>query len=155
MANQKQPSEKKRINVALQGGGSHGAYTWGVLDALLADERISIEGLSGTSAGGMNATAVAQGLLQNGNKGAREMLQKLWGRIGEDGKKSPIQIMPWDKANHNYTISKNPMFMMMRYMNTVLSPYQLNPNNKNPLRPMVEDLFDFNLLKKSKKYKKI
>ena len=150
MAEKNQKPPKKIINVALQGGGSHGAYTWGVLDALLADGRISIEGLSGTSAGGLNATAVAQGLVQNGNQGARDMLRKLWERIGEEGKKSPIQIMPWDKATRNYSISKNPLFMMMRYMTTVMSPYQMNPNNNNPLRPIVEELFDFEPLQQSK-----
>lgn len=149
-ATKKSSKEVKRINVALQGGGSHGAYTWGVLDALLEDERINMEGLCGTSAGGMNATAVAMGMLRGGNKGAQKALRDLWGRIGEQGAKSFIKPSALAKAAHNYDISKNPFFMMMQSMVGILSPYQFNPSNTHPLQEILEDLFDFKALAASK-----
>ncbi len=137
---------KKRINLALQGGGSHGAYTWGVLDAILEDERISVEGVAGTSAGGMNATATAMGVLKNGNQGAREYLCRLWHKIGESSKTSPIKPNPLKKLVKDFDISSNPMFIMMQYMSSMLSPYQMNPTNKHPLQNVVRELFDFNAL---------
>ena len=72
------PGAVKRVNLALQGGGSHGAYSWGALDALLEDERIEIAGVSGASAGAMNAVAFAAGLQQGGRQGARRKLEQFW-----------------------------------------------------------------------------
>lgn len=146
-------SDRKKIAVALQGGGSHGAYTWGVLDALLEDERIEIEGLSGTSAGGMNATATAQGLILGGNEKAREVLRNLWDLIGQEGKKSPIKPNYFDKLTKNFNISNSPMFKMMQFMTSFLSPYQLNPSGNHPLQPVIDELFDFKALQKSEKVK--
>src|SRR4030088_807439 len=77
------PNGPKRINLALQGGGSHGAFTWGVLDRLLEDDRLEIEGISGTSAGAMNAAALAQGYVDGGREGARASLDKFWSRISD------------------------------------------------------------------------
>lgn len=151
--NKPAPTSIKRINVALQGGGSHGAFTWGVLHALLSDPRISIEGASGTSAGGMNATSLIYGLIQGGNKGAQEMLAKYWGRIGEKGRYSMLQFSPIDKAVKNFVMSSNPMYKFMNFLNGMFSPYQLNPTNIHPLREIVDELFDFKLLQTSKKHK--
>lgn len=142
--------KKKKIAVALQGGGSHGAFTWGVLDALLEDDRIDIEGASGTSAGGMNATALIQGLLQGGNPGARKMLRRYWEKLGEMGKRSPLQFSPSEKVVKNFNITNNPIFKLMKFIGSFLSPYQLNPQNIHPMRGLVEDLFDFKLLQKAK-----
>lgn len=144
-------NEKKVIAVALQGGGSHGAYTWGVLDALLEDERISIEGLSGTSAGGLNATATAQGIALHGNKGARETLSKLWHLVGEEGRKSPLKAFPWDKAVKNFNISGTPAYQALQFFTGMLSPYQFNPKNKHPLAPIIDELFDFETLSQTDK----
>lgn len=143
---QKQASRKK-IVIALQGGGSHGAYTWGVLDALLEDNRLDIEGLSGTSAGGMNATAVAQGLVQGGAQQARQTLERLWALIGEQGKRSPLRPSYFDKLTKNFNISKLPAYKTMQFITKFFSPYQLNPSGKHPLRPIVDDLFDFEHLR--------
>jgi NTE family protein len=145
--------EKKKVAIALQGGGSHGAFTWGVMDALLEDDRIEIEGVSGTSAGGMNATAIIQGLLKNGNKGAREMLKIYWTKLGEMGKKSPLQFNANEKKVNHYDLSSNPTFQLMNLMGTFLSPYQTNPHNKHPMRPLVDEIFDFPLLQKAKDHK--
>ena len=149
MGTKTKAAPKQRINIALQGGGSHGAYTWGVLDALLQDDRIHVEGVSGTSAGGMNATAMIQGLIQNGRQGARDSLAAFWNRVGEEGLKSWIQLNPIDKMAKNFSVSKNPMFQMLKMMNSFYSPYQLNPRNEHPMRKVVEDVFDFNLLRKA------
>lgn len=146
-------SKKKKIALALQGGGSHGAYTWGVLDALLEQDDIEVEGVSGTSAGGMNATATVQGIIKGGNKGARDMLQKLWGHIGEQGKKSLLKPSPIKKLVKNYDISDNPVYLLMNFVGNFLSPYQLNPQNIHPLRGMVTELFDFKSLQADKKTK--
>lgn len=149
MSTKTNAASQKRINIALQGGGSHGAYTWGVLDSLLQDDRIHIEGVSGTSAGGMNATAMIQGLIQNGRQGARDSLAAFWHRIADEGRKSWIQLNPLDKMAKNFSVSKNPMYQMLKLMNSFYSPYQLNPRNEHPMRKVVEDLFDFDLLRKA------
>jgi NTE family protein len=135
--------QKKRISLALQGGGSHGAFTWGVLEALLEDSRLEIEGISGTSAGGMNAAAVAQGIIEGGNGGAIEKLHQLWETIGDMGRKSPIQFSYYDKLIKNFEISKNPFFLLTQYISGLFSPYQLNPMNHHPLSKMADDIFNF------------
>lgn len=145
----KKTQDRKKIVIALQGGGSHGAYTWGVLDAILEDERIEVEGLSGTSAGGMNATAAAQGIIKGGNREARKTLKLLWEMIGDQGKKSPIRPNYFDKMTKNFSISNSPAYKMMQFVTTFLSPYQLNPSGKHPLQPVVDDLFDFEALRES------
>lgn len=144
---------KKRISLALQGGGSHGAFTWGVLDAMLEHDDIEIEGVSGTSAGGMNAACVVQGLLRGGNQGARDLLKEYWTRLGEMGKNSPLQFLPMDKAVKHFTLQDNPFFHIMTAMSQFFSPYQLNPTNHHPLRDLVKELFDFDQLQKSKDQK--
>ena len=144
------PQNKRKIAVALQGGGSHGAYTWGVLDALLEDESITIEGISGTSAGGMNATACAQGVAQGGNSRAREMLSAYWNKLGESAKNSFLQPYPWNRAVHNYSVSDTAGFKFLQQLTTTFSPYQFNPKNQHPLQPIVDELFDFKLLQENK-----
>jgi NTE family protein len=84
------------INLALQGGGSHGAFTWGVLDCLLEDGRFAIEGVSGTSAGAMNAVCLADGMVANGPEGAREKLHDFWRAVGRNWRWNPVQRTPWD-----------------------------------------------------------
>lgn len=147
------PIKKKRISIALQGGGSHGAYTWGVLDAILEDGRVEIEGISGTSAGGLNATAAIQGLIKGGNEKARESLKNLWDKIIELGAKSPLRLTNYEREKKKFNLSENPMFRIMQFMGTMFSPYQLHVTDHNPLSPLVEELFDFRALKRSKKHK--
>lgn len=88
--------EPKKINVALQGGGSHGAFSWGVLDQLLEDGRLDIAAVSGTSAGAMNAVALADGFVRGGVEGARQKLDDFWRAVARKGRFSPVQRMPWD-----------------------------------------------------------
>jgi NTE family protein len=147
------PNGKKKIAVALQGGGSHGAYTWGVLDALLENENLYFEGVSGTSAGGMNAAACVQGLSSGGNQKARELLRAYWERIGELGRQGFLHPFPWNKMAKNFTVSDTPAFKFMQYLSNTFSPYQLNPTNMHPLQPVVDEMFDFDLLRKGEECK--
>ncbi len=146
-------NEKKRIAIALQGGGAHGAFTWGALDRLLEDGRFIIEGLTGTSAGGMNAVATAQGLIRGGNEQARKELRNFWTRISESGENSPIKRGLIDKIQQRYTMNQSPGFIMLDYLMRLLSPYELNPFNVNPLKDVVEACFDLEPLRKNQKVK--
>ena len=139
-------NDPKIINMALQGGGAHGAFGWGVMDKFLEDGRVEIEGLSGTSAGSMNAVVYAYGKLK-GNDGARQALHDFWKAISDAGQKFAIKKMPWDVG----TVQKeNPLQDMMKSMMSVLSPYQMNPMNYNPLREVLEQQVDFEELERSK-----
>jgi NTE family protein len=122
---QKASPTTKRINLALQGGGAHGAFTWGILDQILADERLSIEGISGTSAGAVNAVMLADGLARGGRAEAQKRLADFWRAIS-----SPVQA--WFDA-------------MSRYF----SPYDINPLNINPLKDLIERFVDFKALQTS------
>ena len=139
-------NDPKLINMALQGGGAHGAFGWGVMDKFLEDGRVEIEGLSGTSAGSMNAVVYAYGKLK-GNDGARQALHDFWKAISDAGQKFAIKKMPWDIGTAH---KENPLQDMMKSMMSVLSPYQMNPMNYNPLREVLEQQVDFEELERSK-----
>ena len=138
-------NDPKRINMALQGGGAHGAFGWGVMDKFLEDGRVEIEGLSGTSAGSMNAVVYAYGKLR-GNDGARQALHDFWKAISDAGQKFAIKKMPWDLG---MVQKENPLQDMMKSMMSALSPYQMNPMNYNPLRDVLEQQVDFEELERS------
>ena len=108
MAKNGKAEEKKRVNVALQGGGSHGAFTWGVLDRLLEDGRLELAAVSGTSAGAMNAVALADGWVRGGAEGARERLAEFWRAVARKGRFSPVQRTPWDMLLGNWSIENSP-----------------------------------------------
>lgn len=145
------PSGKKKVSIALQGGGSHGAFSWGVLDRLLEDGRFEIEGLTGTSAGGMNAVAVVQGLMRGGNQAAREELKNFWENISESGKTSLLNNRgPIDKLMGKYTMYHSPGFVIFDYLSRMFSPYELNPLQTDPLKDVILKSFDFDALRKFK-----
>jgi NTE family protein len=133
----------KTINLALQGGGAHGAFAWGVLDRFLEDERLAFEGVSATSAGAMNAVVLADGLARGGRPAAREALATFWGRIAEAARFSPLQPLPLEKLMHDHSLSLSPAFFFFDLMTKVLSPYQFNPFNFNPLRDTIAKSVDF------------
>ncbi len=133
----------KKIDLGLQGGGAHGAFTWGVLDRLLSEERMQIEGISGTSAGAMNAVVVADGLAQGGREGAREALKRFWRAVSEAGKTSPIQRTWVDQLLGRWSLDYSPGYIAMDLMSRLVSPYEMNPLNINPLRDLVASLVDF------------
>jgi NTE family protein len=139
------PKAQKSVSLALQGGGAHGAFTWGVLDALLEDGRLAIEALSGTSAGAMNAVVLSEGWIEGGADGARAKLETFWRAISVDGKyggseRSLIDTMlgAWGNA-----AGTPPGMLWFEMFAKVASPYDVNPLNINPLRGVIADLIDF------------
>src|SRR4051812_22763051 len=141
--------ETRQLNLALQGGGSHGAFTWGVLDRLLEDERLVFDGISATSAGAMNATVMVYGYQQGGRAGAKAALGNFWRRIAHAAAQTPFQATWWDKLIGNQTLDNSPAFAWLDYVARVLSPYQLNPLNSNPLRDVLSASIDFYVMPKS------
>lgn len=137
----------KMINVALQGGGAHGAFTWGVLDRLLEDSRIDIEAISGTSAGAMNAVVVADGLMKNGTEGARKALEEFWEAVSREALKSPIRRSPIAALMGDWSLDSSPSYAFFDLMTRLVSPYELNPLNLNPLRDLLEAQVDFDQLR--------
>ncbi|MDD2883719.1 MAG: patatin-like phospholipase family protein [Dechloromonas sp.] len=126
------------LNLALQGGGAHGAFTWGVLDALLADERFTFEGISGTSAGAMNAVCLAYGLLHGGRLGARQVLNEFWTSVAREA--------PFNTQARGPNMA--PALKMMLPWTAHLSPEQLNPLDLNPLRDILDRLINFPALQR-------
>ena len=118
----------KYVSLALQGGSAHGAFTWGVLDRLLEEPRIEVEGVSATSAGAMNAAVMAHGLTTGGRKGAREALEEFW--LGVARISAPFGAL-----------------QLFEVVSRFLSPYQLNPFNYNPLRRLIRQVIDFQRLR--------
>jgi len=138
----------KKISLALQGGGSHGAFCWGVLDRLLEDRRIFVEGISATSAGSMNAVVFAYGLAVGGRDGARASLSDFWTRVSEVGcRYSPLKPSPLDYWLDYYNQDINPAYLVFDSLTRLFSPYQLNPLNFNPLRDVLEQTVDFSRLR--------
>lgn len=135
--------QARPVNLALQGGGAHGAFTWGVLDRLLEDGRLSFEAISGTSAGAVNAVVLADGFVRGGNDGAREALDGFWKAISEIGRASPIQRSPLDIWLGNYSLDHNPAYIWFDLLTRVASPYDFNPAGINPLRDLLESRVDF------------
>jgi NTE family protein len=140
---------RKRINLALQGGGAHGAFTWGVLDELLNDSRIEIEGMSGTSAGAINAVMVADGLVRGGPEEARKRLADFWRAASRDGDLSKLNRAISDRLFSLIPIAGTPMQVWFDTMSRYLSPYDLNPLNINPLRDLIVRFVDFDVVRKS------
>ena len=140
---------RKRVALALQGGGVHGAFTWGVLDRLLEDGQIEIEAASGTSAGALNAAVLASGLAEGGPERARERLQELWEGIAAIGNLSPFRPTPLDSLGASWNSDWAPGTFALEFLTRLLSPYQLNPFAINPLRQLVERIVDFERLRNS------
>jgi NTE family protein len=135
-------NETRRVNLALQGGGSHGAFTWGVLDALLEDERLAIEAVSGTSAGAMNAAILLQGWTSGGRAGARTALRAFWEELGTMSIASPIQRTPLDRLQGNWNIDDSPGALWADLIQRTLTPWQRNPLKFDPLRELLRRHFD-------------
>lgn len=136
----------RTINLALQGGGAHGAFTWGVLDRLLEQEDLAFEGISATSAGAMNAAVFAYGLAVAGREGARKALADYWASVSLLAMQGPLQPSFVDRVTRNYKLTWSPIFSGMSLLTRVLSPYDFNPANLNPLRDIVENSVDFDVL---------
>lgn len=139
----------KLIDLALQGGGSHGAFTWGVLDRLLEEPDLKIDAISGTSAGAMNAAVLADGWTDNGAIGARAALDAYWNRVSRAAALSPLQRTPIDRMLGRWTLDTSPAFIAMDLMSRVFSPYDLNPQGFNPLTRILEESIDFERLSRA------
>lgn len=137
----------KPISLALQGGGSHGAFTWGVLDCLLQDERIAIAAISGTSAGAMNAVVLADGLQKGGREGAREALRTFWEAASRATWLSVIQRAPWDRMTGNWSLNGSPGYLFADFITRLASPYELNPFHFNPLQDFLARHIDFDAVR--------
>jgi NTE family protein len=137
----------KSINLALQGGGAHGAFIWGVLDRLLEDERIAIDGISATSAGAMNATVFASGIATAGREGAKKALSEFWRRISHATLTSPLRPTLLEHLLGNHSIAKSAGFVFFEMMTRLFSPYEFYPLNRNPLRQVLLDSIDFAALR--------
>ncbi len=133
----------KRISLALQGGGSHGAFTWGVMHRLISDPRLYIDGISGTSAGAMNGVVFAGGFITGKRQGAIDALAEFWSRIADlcSVRRSFIRGIPG--LTDGWQVDNDPSFMLVDFMTRIWAPTQLNPLNMNPLRDVLEDLVDF------------
>ncbi len=148
-------NNKKTINLALQGGGAHGAFAWGVLDKLIEDGRLEVEGLCATSAGTMNACAYAYGKYTGGLEQARQTLHDLWWNIAKTGAAySPIKQLPYEKLmnqmGNSWNMDQSPAFMMFDTFIRTFSPYQWNQFDFNPLKDVLEKVIDFEELRACK-----
>jgi NTE family protein len=137
------------IDLALQGGGSHGAFTWGVLDRLLEEADLRIVAISGTSAGAMNAAVLADGWTKGGAESARAALDNYWQRVARAAAFSPLQRSPLDRLMGRWTLDTAPAYIAMDLMSRMLSPYDLNPLGFNPLRDILAASIDFDRLARS------
>ena len=126
-------STTKRINLALQGGGAHGAFTWGVLEQLLSDERLSIEGISGTSAGAVNAVMLADGLCRGGREEAQKRLADFWRAASSTGNLPVLQRAVMERLLSFTPLEGTPVQAWFDAMSHYFSPYDVNPLNINPL----------------------
>lgn len=134
---------RKKICLALQGGGAHGAFTWGVLDAFLEDKRVRVDGVSATSAGALNGVALAYGLATGNTENARTALHHIWHAISRKGALySPIKRMPWEQWAPQWRMDENFFFIAFDMATRTLSPYQFNPMGLNPLRDVLKEAVD-------------
>ncbi|HEX3937003.1 MAG TPA: patatin-like phospholipase family protein [Xanthobacteraceae bacterium] len=144
-----EPKQPKRINLALQGGGAHGAFTWGVLEQLLSDERLSIEGISGTSAGAVNAVMLADGLIRGGRAEAQKRLADFWRSASSTGHLPTLQRAVMQRLLSFTPLEGAPVQAWLDAVSSYFSPYDVNPLNINPLKDLIERFVDFEKLRAS------
>ncbi len=143
---------QKLVTLALQGGGSHGAFTWGVLDRLLEDDRIDFEAVSGASAGAINAVVLAHGFSVRGRDGAREALASFWKAVSEKTAFASVPIT-WPATVAPGSPALAPGLTALIYLSRFLAPYQFNPFKLNPLRDLLAEHVDFERLRVQKRIK--
>jgi NTE family protein len=134
------------VDFALQGGGAHGAFTWGVLDRLLEEPWLRIDGISGTSAGAMNAAVLVDGYAENGANGARAALENFWQRVSQAAVLSPLRRTPLDVLLGRWTLDHSPVFVAMDLMARLFSPYDVGLGGANPLRNILAETVNFDRL---------
>jgi NTE family protein len=142
--------KKEKIAFALQGGGAHGAFTWGVMEKLLEENVLDIRGFSGTSVGAVTSALIVHGLQRNGARGAIDLLESFWTEVSQ---RSRFFMPPstWlDNTFSNGNLDATPWYQSFSYVINHFSPYQFNPLDINPMRDILEKLIDFDQLKESK-----
>jgi NTE family protein len=146
----RQPSKPgvKHISLALQGGGSHGAFTWGVMHRLISEPRFYIDGLSGTSAGAMNAVVFADGFIKGSRQGAIDALAAFWDRVADLNRLPRSFIRGVPGLSDSWQVDADPTFIAIDFLTRLWAPSQLNPFNMNPLRKVLSDLVDFEELRR-------
>ncbi len=137
-----EPAGPKGVNLALQGGGAHGAFAWGVLDRLLDEERLTVEAVTATSAGAMNAAVFAHGLMTGGRAGARAALSDFWRRVSQAASFAPTQPSPLGPLFGDWG-APSAGLLAFEVMTRLVSPYQFNPFNLNPLLDLLRETVDF------------
>ena len=142
------PPAPKKINLALQGGGAHGAFTWGVLDHILEDGRLTVEGISGASAGAMNAVMLADGLARGGPEEARKRLADFWRGASLGGNLPPMQRAVVERLFSFLPLEGSPVTAWFDTLSRFYSPYDINPLNINPLKDVIERFVDFDAMRK-------
>jgi NTE family protein len=147
MPEQRAPASTKRINLALQGGGAHGAFTWGVLDQLVEDGRLTIEGISGTSAGAVNAVMLADGLARGGPAEAQKRLADFWRAASSSGNLPSLQREVLQRLLSFAPLEGTPVQAWIGALSRYFSPYDINPLNLNPLKDLIERFVDFEALR--------
>jgi len=130
-------ADQKAVSLALQGGGNHGAFTWGVLDRLLEDDRLTIDGITATSYGAINAVTLAYGLAIGGREAAKKSLSGFWRRLSSLSSSSFLQPSLTDKIYGNFGLDHSPGYVWLATLQQFLSPYQLNPFDYNPLKNLL------------------
>lgn len=143
-----QAAGQKVVNLALQGGGSHGAFTWGVLDRLLEDERLTFEGITASSAGAVNAAVLAHGLAVGGREEAREALRRFWKRMSELTSHGMMQPSLIDRMSGKFGLEHSSGYLFMDALSYFSSPYLYNPFDYSPLRVVLEEIIDFERLRR-------
>lgn len=143
-------TKPKKLNIALQGGGAHGALTWGILDKLLEDGRVEFDAVSATSAGAMNAAVLAYGLATGGNEGAREALSQFWEKVSQAGEfYNPLKLTPVEELL-GVPLENSASFFFFDLLQKMFTPSQLNPTNFNPLKDIILEQIDFETIRESK-----
>jgi NTE family protein len=133
----------KKIDLALQGGGAHGAFTWGIIDRLLDENGLELDGFCGTSAGAMNAVCTSYGTMIGGREGAKKTLEKFWKEVSKVGQTSPLQPSFYDKATSKGNMDYSPGYKFFSFLSENLSPYQYDTGAVNPLEKILNDVIDF------------
>lgn len=135
------------IDLALQGGGSHGAFTWGALERIVEEPSLHVESISGTSAGAMNGVVFAHGYTLGGADGAKRALEGFWAAVSAAARFSPIRRTPFDRAVGTWSLDRSPGYVFYDIFSRLFSPYDVNPANINPLREILEAHVEFRRLK--------
>jgi len=143
----------KVVNLALQGGGSHGAFTWGVLDRLLEEEALHFEGITGTSAGAVNAVVLADGLAAGGRAGARDALRVYWQKVSALSARGLFRPSLIDKGSPDFGLEHSPGFWFLEPMTYFASPYQMNPLNFNPFKDLLAEAVNFDRVRQQTEVK--